>query len=45
MYVIQLDQNGKGFVYTVPDLAAALDLPAPGGELPEKARELPKPAQ
>ena len=44
-YVIQLDQDGRGFVYTLPDLAAALDLPAPGGELPEKARELAKPAQ
>ena len=44
-YVIQLDQNGKGFVYTLPDLAAALDLQAPGGELPEKARELAKPLQ
>lgn len=44
-YVIQLDQDGRGFVYTLPDLAAALDLPAPGGELPEKVRELAKPAQ
>jgi len=44
-YVIQLDQNGKGFVYTLPDLAAALDLRAPGGDLPEKVRELAKPAQ
>jgi hypothetical protein len=44
-YVIQLDQAGRGFVYTLPDLAAALDLQAPGGELPEKARELAKPPQ
>lgn len=44
-YVIQLDQDGRGFVYTLPDLAAALELPAPGGELPEKVRELAKPAQ
>jgi len=44
-YVIQFDQNGRGFVYTLPELAAALELPAPGGDLPEKVRELAKPAQ
>jgi hypothetical protein len=44
-YVIQLDEYGKGFVYTLPELAKFLDLPAPDGELPEKARTLAKPAQ
>jgi hypothetical protein len=45
-YVIQLDENGKGFTYTLPELATMLELPpAPGGELPEKTRALAQPPQ
>ena len=44
-YVIQLDDHGRGFVYTLPELAAALDLPALGGDLPEATRKLARPAQ
>lgn len=44
-YVIQLDEHGKGFVYTLPQLAATLDLPAPGGELPAATRALAQPPQ
>lgn len=42
-YVIQLDENGRGFVYTLPELAKALDIPAPGAELPAQTRELAQP--
>jgi hypothetical protein len=44
-YVIQLDERGRGFVYTLPELADFLQLPATGGELPDKTRALAKPAQ
>lgn len=44
-YVIQLDDHGRGFVYTLPELAAALDLPALDGDLPEATRKLARPAQ
>lgn len=44
-YVIQLDERGRGFVYTLPELAAALDLPALDGDLPEATRRLARPAQ
>jgi len=44
-YVIQLGDDGRGFVYTLPELAAALDLPALDGDLPEATRKLARPAQ
>jgi hypothetical protein len=44
-YVIQLDIHGKGFVYTLPELADFLHLPALDGELPEKTRALAKPSK
>jgi hypothetical protein len=44
-YVIQLDDAGKGFTYTLPELAQALDLPALDGDLPEATRKLARPAQ
>jgi hypothetical protein len=44
-YVIQLDERGKGFVYTLPEMAAALDLPALDGDLPDQTRALARPAQ
>jgi hypothetical protein len=43
-YVIQADDSGRGFTYTLPDLARFLHLAA-GGELPEATRELARPAQ
>lgn len=44
-YVIQLDDYGKGFVYTLPELAEFLQVPSTGGELPDMTRALAKPAQ
>jgi len=44
-YVIQADEKGKGFVYTLPELATFLDVPAPRGELPEHTRAHALPAQ
>ena len=44
-YVIQADEYGRGFVYTLPEMAAALDLPTLEGDLPEKTRSLAKSAQ
>ena len=44
-YIIQLDQAGRGFVYTLPELARILELPAPAGELPAATRSLARPAQ
>ena len=43
-YVIQLDEHGKGFTYTLPELAAALDLQAISCDLPDQARRLAHPA-
>ena len=39
-YVIQLDDQGKGFSYTLPELAEFLDLHALDAELPEATRAL-----
>jgi hypothetical protein len=44
-YIIQLDQAGRGFVYTLPELARTLELPAPTGALPEATRSLARPPQ
>ena len=44
-YVIEADEHGRGFVYTLPELADFLKLPAPDGDLPPSARALAKPAQ
>lgn len=44
-YVIQLDDQGKGFEYTLPELAAFLDLPALESDLPGNTRTLARPAQ
>jgi hypothetical protein len=44
-YVIQLDDAGKGFTYTLPELAEALDLHALDSDLPEATRKLARPAQ
>jgi len=44
-YVIQADDQGHGFVYTLPELAAFLDLPALDGDLPDQTRKLARPAQ
>ena len=44
-YVIQADENGRGFVYTLPELATFLELPAPGGGLPEHTRAHALPVQ
>lgn len=44
-YVIQADEQGKGFIYTLPELAEALDLPALDGDLPDATRKLARPAQ
>jgi len=43
-YVIQLDEHGKGFTYTLPELAAALDLNSISCDLPDQARRLARPA-
>ena len=39
-YVIQLDAAGRGFVYTLPELAKILELRAPAVELPAATRSL-----
>lgn len=39
-YIVQLDETGRGFVYTLPELATLLKLPAPAGELPAATRSL-----
>jgi len=44
-YWIRADEGGKGFVYTLPELAAFLELPALDGDLPNGTRALAKPAQ
>jgi hypothetical protein len=44
-YVIQLDDNARGFVYTLPEMATFLGLPALDGDLPDKTRKLARPAQ
>lgn len=44
-YVVQLDQAGRGFVYTLPELASFLKLPAPAAELPPATRSQAKPPQ
>jgi len=44
-YVIQLDDQGKGFTYTLPELAKALDITATKGNLPDSTRKLARPAQ
>ena len=44
-YVIQLDDQGKGFSYTLPELAEFLDLHALDAELPEETRALARPPQ
>ena len=44
-YVIQLDDQGKGFSYTLPELAEFLDLHALDAELPEATRALARPPQ
>ena len=43
-YVIQLDKAGRGFVYTLPELAGFLEIPAPIAELPPATRTLARPA-
>ena len=42
-YVLELDEHGRGFVYTLAEIAAALDLPAL--DLPAQARSNARPAQ
>jgi len=44
-YVIELDQDGKPYVYTLPELAKFLNLPALDGDLPNGTRKLAKPNQ
>ena len=44
-YVIQADEHGRGFIYTLPEMAAALGLPGLADDLPEKTRSLAKPAR
>lgn len=44
-YIVQLDEAGRGFVYTLPELATILELPAPKGELPAATRSLARPPQ
>ena len=44
-YQLQGDAaTGKGFIYTLPELAKFLGIPATSCELPDKARRLAKPA-
>lgn len=43
-YIVQLDQAGRGFVYTLPELATFLNIPAPAAELPPATRSQAKPA-
>jgi hypothetical protein len=44
-YIVQLDQTGRGFVYTLPELARILELPAPAADLPAATRSLARPLQ
>ena len=44
-YIVQLDRTGRGFVYTLPELAFFLELPSPAGELPPATRSQARPAQ
>lgn len=44
-YVIQLNDQGKGFSYTLPELAAALNIKALDGALPDDTRLLARPVQ
>lgn len=44
-YIVQLDQYGKGFVYTLPELAQFLKLAAVDADLPDNTRALAKPAK
>jgi len=44
-YIVQLDETGRGFVYTLPELARTLELPAPTDELPPATRALARPPQ
>lgn len=37
-YIIELDRSGRGFVYTLPELATLLELHATTSELPESTR-------
>ena len=41
-YVVQYDQGGSGFVYTLRELAAFLKIPSPVSELPAATRALAK---
>lgn len=43
-YVIQLGPDGKGFVYTLPELAKFLNLQTLDSELPDGTRALARPA-
>lgn len=44
-YVVQLDQTGQGFVYTLREIASFLDVPAVESALPDSTRALAKPPQ
>lgn len=44
-YIIQLDQAGRGFVYTLREMAVFLGIPAAISELPAATRALAKPPQ
>ena len=44
-YVIQVADDGKGFTYSLPELAEFLELPALDGDLPAGTCALAKPAQ
>jgi len=44
-YVVQLDHRGHGFVYTLDELAAFVNLDAPAGELPAATRAHALPVQ
>jgi hypothetical protein len=44
-YWIRGDDSGRGFVYTLPELAEFLDLSAADGDLPHGTRTLSRPAQ
>jgi len=44
-YVIQADDDGKGFTYTLPELTQFLDLPSAHSDLPDATRKLAKSPQ
>ena len=44
-YIVQLDQYGKGFVYTLREIASFLNIPTAISELPTATRALAKPPQ